>query len=167
MTISQGCVVVSLGLLVALNQTVVVDAQVFNASLPTTDGGVQTAEVSEQPGEEKSGFLPVSWPSVSLPKVSMPKIKMPKWPTNTDGSAVSPFTPISAGASKLSAGTRKAWAGTMGFFSFDKDEEAQLPSAASSSSTEPSFWERMTGKTPQPEGPQTVAEFMTQPRVGQ
>jgi hypothetical protein len=170
MTISQRCVVLSIGLLVALGQTVAVDAQVIDASTPTSDEGVQTAVDSTETGEEKGGFLPVSWPSISLPqikmpKITMPKISMPKWPTNTDGTSVSPMAPISAGASKVSAGSRKAWQGTKEMFSFASREETPRPSIKAKTPAKPSFWQRLTRKKPEPEGPLTVAEFMAQPRI--
>lgn len=174
MAISRKCVAVAVSLLVAAGQAVVVDvqiteAQILNASVPTSNEGVQTAAGNAKTGEEQGGFLPVSWPSVSLPKVPMPKMAMPKipmptWPTNADGSAVSAFTPITVGASKISAGTQKVWQGTKEMFGFGGKSEAARPAAYSS---EPSFWQRMTGREPEPSGPRTVAEFMAQPRVGQ
>ncbi|MCH7751813.1 MAG: hypothetical protein IH898_06620 [Planctomycetes bacterium] len=169
MTISRKCVAVAVSLLVAAGQAVVVDAQIINASVPTSSEGVQTAAGNAKTGEEQGGFLPVSWPSVSLPKVTMPKITMPKipmpkWPTNADGSAVSPFAPITAGASKISAGTQKAWQGAKEMFGFGGKGEAARPAASPS---EPSLWQRMIGREPEPSGPRTVAEFMAQPRVGQ
>jgi hypothetical protein len=165
MTISQKCVAFSVGLLVVLGQSVGVDAQVINASTPTSDEGVQTAVGSTETGEEKDGFLPVSWPSISLPQITMPKISMPKWPTNADGTSASPMAPISAGASKVSAGSRKAWQGAKEMFSFASREETPKSSTAVKTSDKPSFWQRIIGKKPEPEGPQTVAEFMAQPRI--
>ena len=174
MTISRKCVAVVVSLLVAAGQAVVVDvqiteAQILNASVPTSNEGVQTAAGNPNTGEEQGGFLPVSWPSVSLPKVpmpqfAMPQIPMPTWPTNADGSAVSPFAPITAGAGMISAGTQKVWQGTKEMFGYGDKSEAAQPAAYPS---EPSFWQRMTGREPEPSGPRTVAEFMAQPRVGQ
>ncbi len=179
MTILRTCVAVAVSLLVAAGQAVVVDvqvadAQIINASLPTSSEGVQTAAGNAKTGEEQGEFLPVSWPSVSLPRITMPQftmpqitmpqITMPKWPTNADGSAVSPFAPITAGASKISAGTRKVWEGAKEMIGFgSRSEAAQLAASPS----EPSFWQRMTGREPEPTGPRTIAEFMAQPRVGQ
>ena len=164
MTISRKCVAVAVSFLVATGQAVVVDAQIINASVPTSSKGVQTAAGDAKTKEEQGGFLPVSWPSVSLPKVTMPKITMPTWPTNADGSAVSPFAPITVGASKISAGTQKVWQGTKEMFGFGGKSEAARPAAFPS---EPSLWQRMIGREPEPSGPRTVAEFMAQPRVGQ
>lgn len=179
MTISRRCVAVAASLLVVAGQAIVVDvqnvnAQILNASVPTSSGGVQTAVGNAEPGKEKGGFLPVSWPSISLPTITMPQIPMPqmsmptitwpKWPTNADGSAVSPFAPITAGMSKISAGTQKAWEGAKEMFGYGANAEEEQPAASSS---EPSFWQRMMGKQSEPSGPRTVAEFMAQPRVGQ
>ena len=174
MAISRKCVAVAVSLLVAAGQAVVVDvqiteAQILNASVPTSSEGVQTAAGNPNTEEEQGGFLPVSWPSVSLPQVSMPKMTMPKipmptWPTNADGSAVSPLAPITFGASKISAGTQKAWEGAKEMFGYGGNGEAARPAASPS---EPSLWKRLIGREPEPSGPRTVAEFMAQPRVGQ
>lgn len=171
MTISRSCVAIAASLLVAAGQAVAVDAQIINSSSSKSGDGVQTAVGTVETSEKQGGILPASWPSVSLPKIAMPKITMPKitmpkWPTNADGSAVSPMAPITAGASKVSAGTQKAWEGAKEMFSFGSQGEAAQPIASTATSAKPSFWQRMTGKQPEPEGPQTVAEFMSQPRVG-
>jgi hypothetical protein len=165
MTISRRCVAVAESLLAAAGQAVAVNAQVISAPAPTSGEGVQTAVANVETGKEQGGFLPVSWPSVSLPQISMPKIGMPKWPTNADGSAVSPMAPIAAGASKVSAGARKAWEGAKEMFSFGSSEETSKSSTFAKPAAELSFWQRMTGKQAESEGPQTVAEFMSQPRI--
>ena len=146
-------------------------ARSINSSLPTSIEGVQTAAGNAESGEEQGGILPVSWPSVSLPKitmprVTMPKVTMPKWPTNADGSAVSPFAPITAGASKISAGTQKVWEGTKEMLGFGSKSEGAQPAVSAASPSEPSLWQRMIDRKPEPDGPQTVAEWMAQPRVG-
>jgi len=171
MTISQRIVALTVCLLFAVGQTTFADGQVINASSPAAAEGIQTMAGNAESGEEQGGFLPVSWQSVSLPKVpmpkfSMPKITLPKWPTNSDGSAVSPMAPIAAGANKVSEGTKKVWEGTKEMFSFGSGEVNQQGTLPAKPPAKPSLWQRMMGSEPEPQGPQTVAEFMSQPRVG-
>lgn len=120
--------------------------------------------------DEKDGFWSkLSMPKLSMPKVSMPKLSMPSWPKNEDGIAKSPFTPISQGVSSgmqaISTGTSKAWQGTKNMFTFGGDEaKTKATPVATSSTPRRSLWDRIKGEEPEPDGPQTVAEWMSQPR---
>jgi hypothetical protein len=169
MTISRTLLVVAICLLVCA-QTAVVEAQILNASMPNSTEGVQPAVASAETESEDDGFMPASWPSIPLPtitmpKLTMPKLSMPKWPTHPDGTYYSPWTPITAGASKISAGTKKVWEGTKEMFSFGAKDEVSQPRLPAAAQAQPSFWQRMTGHEPEPTGPQTVAEWMSQPRL--
>jgi hypothetical protein len=84
----------------------------------------------------------------------MPKISMP------DMSVIT--TPVKAGYGKVADGTKKAWEGTKEIFTFGKD------SSASTSQSQPkeSMWKRMFSSEPDKnDGPQTVGEWMSQPRL--
>jgi hypothetical protein len=174
MTISRTCFIIAVCLIVAAQATVV-EAQIINAPMPDATGNVQQAVGTAEPKAHSHGIMPTSWPSIPLPtitmpkltmpKLTMPKLSMPKWPTRPDGTYYSPFTPIVVGASKVSAGTKKAWEGTKEMFSFGGKEEASQPRLPTASQPQPSFWQRMTGHEPEPTGPQTVAEWMSQPRL--
>jgi len=169
MTISRMVQVVAVCLLVSA-PALVVEAQILNASMPSSTEGVHQAVGSTEAESEHSRFLPVSWPSIPLPTITMPKLTMPKvsmptWPTHPDGTYYSPFAPITAGASKISAGTKKVWEGTKEMFGFGASEETTQPSLPAAANAQPSFWQRMTGQEPEPTGPQTVAEWMSQPRL--
>jgi hypothetical protein len=95
-----------------------------------------------------------AWPSIPLPKISMPKISMP------DMSVIT--TPVKAGFGKVTDGTRKAWEGTKEIFTFGKGDSA----AATRSQPKESFWKRMfTSEPDKNDGPQTVGEWMAQPRL--
>ena len=95
----------------------------------------------------------VSWPKITMPKVTMPKVKMP------DMSKV--FSPISSGFKKVSSGTKKAWEGTKEMFSSGKVE----PAPVTSQPTKQSFWQKLTTRSKKTDTPQTVGEFMAQPRL--
>ena len=174
MTISRTCLAVAVCFLVAA-QAVVVEAQILNASLPTSQDGVQPAGGNAGVGSEDDAVQSASWPSIplpkltmpkpSLPKLSMPKLSLPKWPANADGSSVSPLAPVTAGANKVSTGAKKAWEGTKEMFSFGAKDEITQPRMPAASQPQPSFWQRLTGREPEPSGPQTVAEWMSQPRI--
>jgi hypothetical protein len=87
----------------------------------------------------------------------MPKIEMPKLPTD-------PFAPVKASARKVSDGTKKAWEGTKELFTFGNRAERPTERVASRPD-QPSVWQRMFGGGAQePDGPQTVADWMAQPR---
>lgn len=106
------------------------------------------------------------WSGLTMSKLTMPKISMPSWPKDEEGLPKSPFTPISAGMSKISAGTKKAWEGTKKMFSFGGKEDSQVQQASyDASSKELSFWDKLRGAEPEPDGPRTMAEWMSQPRI--
>jgi hypothetical protein len=163
MTISRKYLLVVVCLLF-VNQTVIADAQVINASLPDASPGAEPAAGSAEVEPGSHGILPASWPSIPMPTITMPKITMPKWPTHADGTYVSPFAPITAGAKMVSTGTRKMWEGTKSIFTFDSQQQTSQPHLPNQNQ-KPSFWQRVTGQEPEPSGPQTVAEWMSQPRL--
>ena len=95
-----------------------------------------------------------AWPSIPLPRVTMPKVTMP------DMSLVT--TPIKSGYSKVTAGTKKAWEGTKEIFTFGRGDSQ----AAARPQNNESIWKRMfTSEPDKKDGPQTVAEWMAQPRL--
>lgn len=151
-------------------------AQVFDP--PTSDEnaksqGIVTAEASEKVSADSSGVKQTNWYTLPMPKITMPKIEMPRfhmpsfWASSAEASADKPsmFAPVTAGAQKISDGSKKAWEGTKEMFSFSRGTSGKHDSnAASRKRKGPSLWERMF--TPkEPEGPRTVAEWMAQPRL--
>lgn len=95
-----------------------------------------------------------SWPSIPLPKITMPKVSMP------DMSVVT--TPVKAGYSKVAEGSKKAWEGTKEIFTFGNGNSAP----AARSQPKESIWKRMFSSEPdKKDGPQTVGEWMAQPRL--
>lgn len=129
----------------------VTEAQIIPAQ-PTV-GTVQQAVAGAESAEAKEDVKWVSWPKVTMPKVTMPKLRVP------DMGKL--FSPVSSGFEKVTAGSKKAWEGTKEMFSFaSKDEVPSKP-------YEPrqSLWQKLTTKNSEPTGPQTVGEFMSQPRL--
>jgi hypothetical protein len=125
-----------------------------NAANPTSavDGAAAAAQETTPTPHSPWGWL-------QMPKVTMPKITMPKMPENA-------FAPVKASAKKVSDGTKKAWEGTKEIFTLGGDKPAK-PAASSAAEPKEPFWKRMFGgeEKKEPEGPQTVAEWMSQPRL--
>ena len=134
-------------------------AQVFNAPAPQPKAPVQQAAVpagaAPAGAVEQTGWDGVPLPKVTLPKITMPKITMPNMESITG--------PVKSGFSKVSAGTKKAWEGTKEMLSFGQNK---APAAAGASAQKkPSLWQRLVARNPEPQVPQTVGEFMSQPRL--
>jgi len=118
-------------------------------------GGLAAAE------EARAGVQQTSWPKVTLPKITMPTFTMPKM-TMPDMSQM--FSPISAGFQKVSAGSKKAWEGTKEMFTFGSGSDDSF-GAATRAPPKPSIWQRLISRSPEPAAPQTVGEWMSQPRI--
>jgi hypothetical protein len=105
------------------------------------------------PTEEAAG--PWSW--IKKPSVTMPKLTFPKMPAE-------PLAPVKNSAKKVSDGAKKAWEGTKELFTLGGSKDPQ-PQTRVASKESPSLWQRMFGeKKAEPEGPQSVTEWMKQPR---
>ena len=108
-------------------------------------------------GEKDASESPWGW--VRMPKITMPKVEMPKLPAD-------PLAPIKSSARKVSDGTKRAWEGTKEMFTFGATKAPSQPVARTASRSEPpSLWQRMFGASEEPQPPQTVAEWMNQPRL--
>jgi hypothetical protein len=91
--------------------------------------------------------------------LKMPKITMPQMPAD-------PLAPVKASGRKVADGTRRAWAGVKELLTFGGEKQADQPTARMASNPQPSMWQRMFGGAEEePQGPQSVAEWMSQPRV--
>ncbi len=156
MTIARCVFHSSLALIVSLALCQAGKAQIFNGDpqdakeQPTVGGTPQM----HQDAEVKQ----TAWPSIPLPKITMPSISMP------DMSVIT--TPVKSGYYKMADGTRKAWEGTKEMFTFGKNEAPTRTAARTNTQSEPGIWERLTTpSTPKKDGPQTVGEWMAQPRL--
>ena len=113
--------------------------------------------------EEASGAVKQTvWPKITMPKVTMPKVTMPKM-SMPDLSKV--LSPVSVGFEKVSTGSKKAWEGTKEIFSFGKTNNPALVGTTRTTQPEQSIWKKMIGRDPEPAAPQTVGEWMSQPRL--
>lgn len=100
------------------------------------------------------------WGWLKVPSVSMPKVNWPKIPAD-------PLAPIKSSARKVSDGGKKAWEGTKEIFTGGAKNEQPAARVATAGES-PTMWERLVGKKQEePQGPQTVKEWMSQPRVGE
>jgi hypothetical protein len=134
--------------------------QTGQAGLYGSSGDKPTAAMppaSSSQVHQDSQVQQTGWPSLPLPKISMPKVSMPD---------MSPITrPVKSGYGKIASGTKHAWDGTKEMFSFGKGNN-QPAGQTSQSQEKPGFWSRIFSKEPEePKGPQTVAEWMSLPRV--
>ncbi len=134
------------------------DARQAQATLPSADE-VEKAVAEE---EKRGGLIKVSWPSIPAPKITLPEFNPPKisfpW-SGEEGQSF--FAPIEAGAKKIGEGTKQAWNGFKGLVSPSSRPQA---SRAQSKPKEP-FWQRLFTPKKEPKGPQTVGEWMSQPRL--
>jgi hypothetical protein len=107
--------------------------------------------------ESEAGESPWSW--IKMPQITMPKITMPKMPAD-------PLAPVRSSAAKVSDGAKRAWEGTKELFTFG-GKKSEPTERLASRPDQPSIWSRMFGGEEEkaPDGPQTVADWMAQPRV--
>lgn len=134
------------------------EGQVFNPISSPPDSTVQPAGGVSAPtdGEvEQATHSGFPLPKITLPKITMPKVTMPKMDSITG--------PVKSGFGKVSDGTKKAWEGTKEMLSFGNKPTGSSPQVASAEKTP--FWKRMIVRESEPQVPQTVGEFMSQPRL--
>ena len=138
---------------------------VFSAALcssPAARCAEATPGAGREVAEAAPAATPLGWltmPKVTLPKLTMPKLEMPKMPAD-------PLAPFKTGAHKVTDGAKKAWEGTKDIFTIGNGAKP-TPGTPPSAQQQP-LWKRMfttAEEPPKKEGPQTVAEFMSQPRL--
>ncbi len=165
----KGLFRVSVALLVA-GQVAVSHAQVINAPAAQPGVGVQQAggpvAVAPTGAVEQTGWGPLM-PKLAMPKITMPKITMPKltMPQMAMPSMDAMTGPFKSGLGKVTSGTKKAWEGTKEMFTFGQNQSTSSTGRNVAGEQKPSFWNRLLAKQPEPRGPQTVGEFMSQPRL--
>ncbi len=129
-------------------------AQIFNGSSGESESKSTVGGTPQMHADAE--VKQTAWPSVPLPKISMPKISMPDMSVITG--------PVKSGYGKVTTGTKKAWEGTKEMFTFGKGNSTSQTS--SSSQPKQGFWGRMFSPEPEePNVPQTVGEWMSQPRL--
>lgn len=141
-----------------LSWTNTTNAQVFNSSPAPSQTPVQPAggAAATPTGEVQQTGWGIPMPKITMPKITMPKIEMPKMETVTG--------PFKSGFAKMSAGSKKAIEGAKEMMSFGRNESPPTGSRASRQK-QPSLWQKLTARKSEPQVPQTVGEFMSQPRL--
>jgi len=141
-------------------------AQIIDA--PTTSPVTQ-ATGNFDDAELAGGVKQVAWPKITLPKLTMPTITLPKlpplWPSDSNRDSPALLSPFVDGYAKVSAGTKKAWEGTKDLFSVFQRKSTSTPAMRSASKPKASIWQRLTTRKQESKVPQTVGEFMKQPRL--
>jgi len=147
------------------SQAAVLHAQVFNPPIAQPSVGVQQAggpaAVAQSGAVEQTGWG-LEMPKLAMPKIIMPKLSMPKITMPSMDAVTGPFK---SGFSKVTSGTKKAWEGTKEMLSFGKNNTATTSRSRSTGQQQPSFWQRLLVRESEAKIPQTVGEFMSQPRL--
>jgi len=145
-------------------------AQVFNPAAAQPNAAIPQMGVQQAGGranQAQTGAVEQTGWGISMPKLTMPKLTLPKltMPKLTMPSMASVTAPMKSGFSKVSSGTKKAWEGTKEMLTFGQNKSA--PRAQTATTQKTSFWQRLIARPAEPRGPQTVGEFMKQPRIDQ
>ena len=146
----------------------------------------QQAPLPQEPADDQpeqrwmidSPMAKVSWPRIHLPEV--PSLQRPQfWPKKSDVDAArnawaeqnptatqpSPLQAVADGARRVGDSTRAAWHKTVDAIT-PGDSSDGNNSRIARRQARPPFWKRMFGAEQwQPEGPQTVTEWMAQERL--
>jgi len=134
----------------------VLHAQVLDPPTVQPTAGVQQA--GGPVGAPAGAVEQAGW-GLSMPKLTMPQVTIPSMDMLTG--------PFKAGFSKVTSGTKKAWEGTKEMFSFGQKPTASKARGRRGAQQQPSFWQRLLVRESTSQVPQTVGEFMSQPRVDQ
>lgn len=119
-------------------------------------GGTTPAASDITPTEEPASG---PWGWLKKPSITMPKLSFPKMPAD-------PLAPIKTSARKVGDGAKKAWEGTKELFTLGESKKDAPSARVAAAGEAPSVWDRMFGgEEPKKEGPATVGEWMSQPRV--
>jgi hypothetical protein len=137
------------------------------------------AKDSDRPPIVESPFAGVQWPKLKLPDWSPTKpraqVDASRAPADLPRNAwvdkpaepprPTPTQRMSNGANRVAQSTRNAWRKTVDFVTPGGPDPRRPPRIAERDS-QPSVWQRMFGASePEPEGPQTIPQWMAQDRV--
>jgi hypothetical protein len=158
-----------------LGDTVAPPAQA-RAPLPNSTTAPSSAPPTSELAPRTSFFPTVTWPEFQMPQ--LPKLQLPFWAReetvdqtrnawvekSPNPSTPSPWQAMTDGAQRVSTSTKAAWRKTVDIFT-PGDNSAPAPSRRLARREEPSIWGRIFAGEPEPEGPQTVTEWMGQERI--
>jgi hypothetical protein len=128
------------------------------------------------PAPRTSFFPTLTWPEFQRPQ--LPKLQLPFWAREEavdqtrnawvakgpDPAKPSPWQAMTDGAQRVGTSTKSAWRKTVDIFT-PGDSSTPAPSRRLARREEPSFWGRIFGGESEPQGPQTVTEWMGQERI--
>ena len=144
---------------IVLAQAITAEAQVFNAPNPQPNAAVQPAGGAAAP---QAGAVEQTGWGIPMPKITMPKITMPKVTMPSMGAVTGPFK---SGFGKIKDGSKKAMEGAKEMLSFGKPKTTTTTYNRAAEPKKPSIWQKLIAKPAEPQVPQTVGEFMSQPRL--
>ncbi len=143
----------------AVGHALVAQAQVFDTPTPQPNATVQPAggPAAPQAGSVEQTGWGIPMPKITMPKITMPKVTMPSMDAVT--------APFKSGYSKMKDGSKKAFDGAKEMLSFGKNSSTSTTINRASGNKKPSIWQKLIARPSEPQVPQTVGEFMSQPRL--
>ncbi len=140
---------------------------------------ITPVEEPEQKWMIDSPLAKVSWPRFKMPEVPTPRLPDAQlWPKKSQSDSnrnawlapdsgakrSSPLEAMTSGARRVADGSRTAWSKTVDLLT--PGERSRNSSRVARRDTQPPWWKRMfAAEDQQPEGPQTVTEWMAQERL--
>lgn len=146
-------------------------AALFSVAVLGATPSAQAQQPETAPAEESgdamvdSPMFKLGWPKIEMPKFSWKNPMAGSDKPEGDGSnpISRAFDKVADASKRASDSVRGAWVSAMSRFSGGGDQ----PDARAVASEEPGFWSRMFGGgDEEPEGAQTMEEFLAQERVG-
>lgn len=136
------------------------------ASASNASSAAQSPVASSDPMVD-SPLFDIGWPKIELPKINW----KPSWGNQQPGDAVAKKdNPVSGALDKVANATKGAADGVRNVWGSAIDKLTPGGTAKRNhqmaSKEEPGFWARMFGPQPEPQGSQTVTEFLAQDRPG-
>jgi hypothetical protein len=142
---------------------------------PTTPSQLSAEQEPEQSWMIDSPLAKVSWPRLHMPEMPKPVLPRP-WPKRSEVEAArnawveenpqeeqpSPLQALNDGANRVKSSTRAAWDKTVD--ALTPGESRPKSSRVARRGAQQSWWRRMF-LPEEPQGPQTVTEWMAQDRV--
>jgi hypothetical protein len=151
-----------------------------SATTTTSAPQIPAPPTPATPEEERRWMLNSPTAKMSWPRLQAPKLKMPPSPfpsredldrarnswveKSPDPAKPSPLQAMKDGAGRFKKSTREAWDKTVD--ALTPGESADAPSSRVARADKRPFWKRMFFVEPsQPQGPQTMSEWIAQDRV--
>jgi hypothetical protein len=163
---------------VAATQSQAAPSQPMQQQSPGSEYATAGVPEPERRWMFESPLAKVSWPRIHMPEMSKPKLPPSPFPSredldrarnswvekSPDPAKPSPLQAVKQGASRVAQSTRNAWGKTVD--ALTPGERERGPSSRIARRDDRPLWKRMFFVEPiEPQGPQTVTEWMAQERV--